>query len=130
MVEPVAYTESGLRLSDNTLIDADVIVWCTGFADKNIKENAQEVLGTKGATSGSEEELGPEEIVSRLDATWGVDAEGEVRGVGKRHLNMDNFWVIGGTIQHQRWWSRGMVQQIKLALQGELPPAYRDTPLA
>ncbi|PVH93133.1 FAD/NAD(P)-binding domain-containing protein [Periconia macrospinosa] len=128
MVEPVAYTETGLRLSDNSLLEADAIVWCTGFADKNVRETARELLGRVKEISGQEDLLGPEEISARLDATWGVDAEGEVRGVWKRHLQMENFWVVGGTIQHQRWWSRPMVQQIKLALEGVLPPAYRHTP--
>jgi hypothetical protein len=128
MVEPLAYTERGLRLSDNSVLETDAVIWCTGFADKNVKETAKELLGEDQIASDEEGMLGSEEISARLDASWGVDAEGEVRGVWKRHLNMENFWVVGGTIQHQRWWSRPMVQQIKLALEGALPPAYRDTP--
>lgn len=127
LVEPVGYTESGLRLSDGSTIEADAIIWCTGFADKDVRSTAEKVLGV-AEPSDNEERPGPKEIAARLDVTWGVDAEGEVRGMWKRHLHMENYWVIGGVIQHQQWWSRPLAQQIKLALDGDLPPAYRDTP--
>lgn len=80
--------------------------------------------------TGSDDVRGPKDIAARLDATWGMDAEGEVRGVWKRHLRMENYWVIGGVIQQQRWWSRPLAQQIRLSLDGSLPPAYRETPYA
>jgi hypothetical protein len=126
LVEAVGYSETGLRLSDGSALEADAVIWCTGYADRNVRETAREMLGAE--TQNKEDELGPADIAARLDASWGVDAEGEVRGVWKRHLRMENYWVNGGAIQHQRWWSRPMVQQIKLALEGSLPPAYRDTP--
>lgn len=129
LVEPVAFTETGLKLSDDSVLKADAVIWCTGYADKDARVTAQEMLGAEIPQNEKKDgDLGPAEIAARLDATWGVDAEGEVRGVGKRQLWMENYWIIGGVIQHQRWWSRVMVQQIKLALEGGLPPAYRDTP--
>ncbi|KAK7733905.1 hypothetical protein SLS53_008055 [Cytospora paraplurivora] len=126
-VAPRGYTEAGLRLSDGSILEADAVIWCTGFADKDVRSTAEGILG---AAEGNDNKdlLGPKDIAARLDATWGVDAEGEVRGMWKRHLRMENYWVIGGIIQHQRWWSRPLVQQIKLSLEGILPPAYRETP--
>lgn len=125
----MGYTSSGLSLSDGSTLEADAVVWCTGFADKDVRSTAEEILGgAAGDHDGDKGLLGPGDIAARLDATWGVDAEGEVRGVWKRHLRVENYWVIGGVIQHQRWWSRPLAQQIRLALDGELPPAYRDTP--
>ncbi|KAI0135358.1 hypothetical protein F4814DRAFT_400697 [Daldinia grandis] len=128
-VEPVGYTETGLRLSDGNVLDTDAVIWCTGFADKDVRTTALGVLGEMDPdTANKPDVLSPKDIAARLDATWGVDAEGEVRGVWKRHLRMDNYWVIGGVIQQQRWWSRPMAQQIRLALDECLPPAYRETP--
>lgn len=72
--------------------------------------------------------LGPHELAERVAATWGIDAEGEVRGMWKRHIRLDNFWVTGGYTQQHRWHARILALQIKAALEGVLPPAYRDTP--
>ena len=111
-VEPVAYTATGLRLSDSTTVAADAIVWCTGFADKDARDTAAEIFKTP----------------LPLDATWGVDSEGEIRGMWKRHLRVEGFWVMGGFTQQHRWYSRLLALQIKAAVEGVLPPAYRETP--
>ncbi|KAI0540379.1 hypothetical protein GGR58DRAFT_461129 [Xylaria digitata] len=127
-VEPISYTNNGLRLSDGSELVADAVIWGTGFADPDNRATAPQVLGGAVSQEINKDILTPVEIGARLDACWGVDAEGEVRGMAKRHLRMENYWIIGGTFQHQRWWSRHLAQQIKLALEGSLPPAYRDTP--
>ncbi|KAM0547477.1 hypothetical protein ACHAPJ_010350 [Fusarium lateritium] len=130
--EPVAFTETGLRFSDGSTADADAVIWCTGFADRDTREVAAEVLGSGRSTTNEALEcdknlLGPREIASRLDATWGIDSEGEIRGMWKRHLHLDNYWVMGGYTQQHRWHSRTLALQIKAALEGILPPAYRET---
>ncbi|ORY70999.1 uncharacterized protein BCR38DRAFT_2169 [Pseudomassariella vexata] len=132
-VEPVGYTETGLRFSDGSTLDVDAVVWCTGFADKDVRDTAAEILGgaDETATEGNDEaknSLGSRNVASRLDATWGVDEEGEVRGMWKRHLRVENYWVTGGFTQLQRWHSKTLALQIKAALEGILPEAYRDTP--
>ncbi|KAF7588254.1 hypothetical protein BBP40_005976 [Aspergillus hancockii] len=129
-VEPIAYTATGLQFSDGSSADADVVVWCTGFADKDVRDTAAQILGpANGETEvQTKQPLGPNEIAARLDATWGIDEEGEVRGMWKRHARLDNFWVMGGYTQQHRWHSRTVALQIKAALEGVLPPAYRDTP--
>ncbi|KAK4130698.1 FAD/NAD(P)-binding domain-containing protein [Trichocladium antarcticum] len=119
-VEPVGYTATGLRFADGSVVEADAVVWCTGFADRNARSTAAEILG-----SGAGAEC---EIADRLDATWGVDAEGEIRGMWKRHPRLDNYWSVGGHLQQQRWYSRLVALQIKAELEGILPPAYRETP--
>lgn len=128
-VEPIAFTANGLRFSDGSEADADAVVWCTGFADKDARDTAAEILGDgDDDANGGANVLGPREIAARLDATWGVDAEGEIRGMWKRHLRLDNYWVMGGYTQQHRWHSHNLALQIKAALQGILPLAYRETP--
>ncbi|KAI1271092.1 hypothetical protein F5Y07DRAFT_404755 [Xylaria sp. FL0933] len=126
-VEPTSYTDTGLSLSDGSSITADAVIRCTGFAD--FRATAVDSFGRAASPDRNKKDvLTPEEIVARMDVCWGVDAEGEVRGMAKRHLRLENYWNIGGNIQQQRWSSRHMVQQIKLALEDSLPPAYLDTP--
>lgn len=139
-VEPVAYTSTGLQFSDGSTIKADAIVWCTGFADGNLLETAAEILGTRSFMAngdrtgeerqkeGGKQRLGPKQIAARLEATWGVDAEGEIRGMWKRNPRLDNFWVMGGYTQLQRWHSQTLALQIKASLENILPPAYLNTP--
>ncbi|KAL2813894.1 hypothetical protein BJX63DRAFT_421085 [Aspergillus granulosus] len=158
-VEPVAYTRNGVRLSDGSVEEADCIIFCTGFADTDIRDGAVEILqGTSslgiavtdgarridmdidGRDEGNTTKfkdtddhpdghfLGPATVAALLDATWGVDEEGEIRGMWKRHLRLDNIWVTGGHTQQHRWYSRILALQIKAAVEGILPRAYMDTP--
>ncbi|KAE8140871.1 hypothetical protein BDV38DRAFT_10853 [Aspergillus pseudotamarii] len=131
-VEPIAYTTTGLRFSDESSADADAVVWCTGFADKNVRDTAIQILGGHASSNETDIEpthmLGPREIADRLDTTWGLDAEGEIRGLWKRQSRLENLWVAGGYTQQHRWHSRTIALQIKASLEGVLPPAYRDTP--
>ncbi|KAG5795366.1 hypothetical protein H9Q69_005563 [Fusarium xylarioides] len=126
-VEPVAFTEAGVQFSDGSSAAADAVIWCTGFADRDVRSVAAEILGGQKDTASDEVILGSHEIAARLDATWGIDAEGEIRGMWKRHLRLDNYWVMGGYTQQHRWHSRTLALQIKAALEGILPPAYRET---
>ncbi|THZ42372.1 hypothetical protein D6C88_10236 [Aureobasidium pullulans] len=107
-VEPKAYTPNGIEA-----LDADAVVWCTGFADKDVRQTVADIL----------------KISLPVDATWGVNEEGEVRGLWRRHLYVDNYWVMGGYTQQHRWYSRLLAHQIKAELEGILPAAYRDVPL-
>lgn len=63
------FTPSGVRLADGTTLDADVIIFCTGY-QSNMRLNAAKLVG--------------DEIGSQLDDFWGIDHEGEVKGAYKR----------------------------------------------
>ncbi|KAK7949256.1 monooxygenase [Apiospora aurea] len=132
--EPVAFHEHGLTFLDGSSVDVDAVVWCTGYADKNARDTAAEILGGGGVDGGpaaqfdEKDILGPNGIASRIDATWGLDAEGEIRGLAKRQLRVENYWAIGGPANTSRWYSKLLAIQIKAALEGVLPPAYRGTP--
>ncbi|KAH8895412.1 FAD/NAD(P)-binding domain-containing protein [Thozetella sp. PMI_491] len=118
-VVPIAFTRTGLMLSDGTTLDADAIVWCTGFSDTDIRYLMSDILGSGG-----------EAVAEKMDAVWSLDREGETRGMFKRHEKVDNLWVMGFGAAAQRLQSKGVSMQIKAELEGILPEAYRDTPLA
>lgn len=134
-VEPIAYTTTGLRMSDGSKLDTEAVLWCTGFSDRNVSEVAEEILSSTPSVNETsngfgENHLGPAEIASRMDNTWGVDSEGEICGMWKRHRQLENFWIMGGFTSQHRWHSRTLALQIKAALEGILPPAYLDTPFS
>jgi thioredoxin reductase len=107
--EAETFTPTGLRLCDGTTLEADAVIWCTGFADKDVCHTVEDTL----------------KISLPVDATWGVNGEGEIRGMWTRHERVENFWVMGGYTQQHRWCSRILAQQIKAEIEGILPPAYR-----
>ncbi|KAK7543208.1 hypothetical protein IWX49DRAFT_600652 [Phyllosticta citricarpa] len=125
--EPVAYTEKGLKFSDGSEEKADAIVWCTGYADKDARATVAEIMGGPGAGE-DDSGVGPAQVADRLDPTWGVNVEGEVRGMWRRQSKLENFWAMGGFTQQHRWYSRTLMFQIQAELEGKLPPAYLSTP--
>jgi len=114
-VIPVAYTPMGLKLSDGTTLDADAIVWCTGFKDNDVRSVIGGILGD-----------GANAIRGSMEATFGVDVEGETRGLYKRHEHVENFFILGRGTGFQRWFGKLVALQIKGMLEGILPAAFRD----
>ena len=117
-IYPTSYTSTGLQLNDGTMLSADAIIWCTGYADKNVKEVASSIFGNSGDV----------DIANKMDATWQLDREGEIRGLWKRQKYIENFWLMGGFTSQQRYHSKFLALQIKAVLEGVLPEAYRETP--
>ncbi|KAK8086054.1 FAD/NAD(P)-binding domain-containing protein [Apiospora phragmitis] len=50
--------------------------------------------------------LAPYEIANRIEATWGLDAEGEIRGLAKQQRDIENHWAIGGPANTSRWYAK------------------------
>lgn len=65
---PTHYTPTGLAFSDGTVVDADVIVFATGFAG-NMRANVRDFFGDK--------------VADRVADYWGLDEEGEIKGAFK-----------------------------------------------
>lgn len=114
-VTPARFTTTGLRLGDGSALDADAVVWCTGYRDADVRNVVADVLGEGGAG-----------VRDRMDGTWAVDREGEPRGVWKRHANVEGLFVLGGGTGFQRWYSKIVALQIKADVEGILPDAYRE----
>ncbi|KAF4534147.1 Flavin-containing monooxygenase [Lasiodiplodia theobromae] len=108
-----SFTEKGLRFPDGSELEADVIVYATGFVG-NVRYAATEIVG--------------KEIGARLDDFWGVDKEGELRGISKPMVGQKNVWYMGGDTRYARYSSRYLALQIKADIEGETLDVYRKTP--
>ncbi|KAJ5734093.1 hypothetical protein N7493_002879 [Penicillium malachiteum] len=129
-VQPAEFTSTGLKFSNESTLDADAIIWCTGFEDNDREMTVNTLSGNPFLRSedGGEKMLGPGDIALLRDELWGRDIEGELRGMWKRHLRVSNFWATGGGASHHRYYSWYLALQIKAALEGFLPVAYREVP--
>ncbi|KAK6002766.1 hypothetical protein QM012_001516 [Aureobasidium pullulans] len=65
---PTSFTKTGLCFQDGSQVDADVVVLATGFRC-NLRESVTSILGSATA--------------SHLDDFFGLDSEGEIRGLAK-----------------------------------------------
>jgi cation diffusion facilitator CzcD-associated flavoprotein CzcO len=65
---PVQYTKNGLRFNDGSELEADVIIFCTGF-EGNMRLMVEKIVG--------------DEIAEKLEDFWHVDKEGELLGAWK-----------------------------------------------
>lgn len=67
--EPVeTLTVDGLKFEDGSVVEADLIVLCTGF-DKVFRNDAAKILGP--------------DVADQMDDFWGTDGEGELRALAK-----------------------------------------------
>ncbi|OQU93665.1 hypothetical protein CLAIMM_00145 [Cladophialophora immunda] len=107
---PTCYTEDGLRFSDGTEIQADLIVYATGFVG-NIRQTVYETLG--------------DEIADQVEDFWGLNNEGELLGAFKPSGH-PRLWYIGGGCGHSRHYSRFVALQVKASILGTPLPIYKD----
>ena len=76
------YTEKGLKFGDGSTLDADVVLFATGYGDP--RQPMRDILGKDS------------EVGKRLPRVWGLTEEGEISGCWKE-LNTPNLWLIMGT---------------------------------
>ena len=97
-------TESGLQFKDGEL-PADVVVYATGF-DKDVRKQIYEML---------REDVG-------LDPVWGLDQEGEVRGVWRpTRVGRGDIWINGGELQIMRYMGKFLALQVAAEILGVRP---------
>ena len=87
---------------DGESVAADEIVFATGYGD--MRDRTGEIFG--------------ESVKQAVGPLWGLDDEGEVRGVWRR-TGLEGFWVAAGSFNYCRYYSRLLALQIK-ALELEL----------
>jgi len=83
------FTKNGLKFEDGSTLDADFVVFATGFSD--YRGGFKKILG--------------EELGGKVKEIWGLDAAGEVRGAW-RDIGIDNLWCMMGNLAMCRYHSR------------------------
>lgn len=91
----------GLRFADGTELEADEIVFATGY--QNMRTQARIIFG--------------DEVADRIGDIWGYDGQGETRTIWRRSGH-PGFWFMGGNLALCRYYSRLLALQIKAVEEG------------
>jgi cation diffusion facilitator CzcD-associated flavoprotein CzcO len=91
----------GLQFADGTQLEADEIVFATGY--QNMKTQARAIFG--------------DEVADRINSVWGFNEEGEMRTIW-RQSGHPGFWFMGGNLALCRYYSRLLALQIKALVEG------------
>jgi putative flavoprotein involved in K+ transport len=92
-----------VHFSDGTSMQVDAVVIAAGYS--NMSESVRSLLG--------------DEVAARVGPIWGLDAEGEVRAMWRR-TGQPGFWLMGGSLQQCRPYSKYLALQIKASEVGLL----------
>lgn len=91
----------GLRFADGTELEADEIVFATGY--QNMRTQTRIMFG--------------DEIADRVGDVWGFNEEGEMRTIWQRSGH-PGFWFHGGNLAVSRFYSKFLALQIKALEEG------------
>jgi cation diffusion facilitator CzcD-associated flavoprotein CzcO len=98
------FVEGGLRMSDGSTIECDLVVLATGF--KNMQEGIRELVG--------------DDVADRLGTVWGFDDDHAMKNMWRQTVQ-EGLWITGGALLDARLYSRFLAIEIKAALEGILP---------
>lgn len=93
--------ENAMEFADGTLIQADEIVFATGYL--NMRTQCRKIFG--------------DEVADKVKDVWGFDEEGEVRTIWRKSGHR-GFWFMGGNLALCRWWSKRLALLIKGLVEG------------
>lgn len=120
-VEPTALTEHSLILSDGTELEADLIVYATGY----------------GSMNGWAAQIISQATADKVGKCWGLGSdtkydpgpwEGELRNMWKP-TQQEALWFHGGNLQQSRHYSLYVALQIKARMEGIPTPVYGMPPV-
>ncbi|WP_293636112.1 NAD(P)/FAD-dependent oxidoreductase [Polaromonas sp.] len=115
-VDIARITENSVILSDGTELEADLIVYATGY----------------GSMNGWVERLVSPEMAAKVGKCWGLGSdttkdpgpwEGELRNMWKP-TQQDALWFHGGNLHQSRHYSRYLALQLKARMEGLDTPVY------
>lgn len=89
------FTPSGITLEDGTTLDADLVVFATGYS--NMRETARRLFG--------------DDVAERCEPVLGLDAGDEIRTLW-RDSGQPGLWFMGGPLAWTRIYSRYLALQI------------------
>jgi cation diffusion facilitator CzcD-associated flavoprotein CzcO len=99
--EPSRILPDGIEFTDGSKLNADEIVFATGF--QNMRTQARVIMG--------------DEVADRMSDAFGYDEEGELRAIYRRSGH-PGCWYMGGNLAMARFFSRIVALQIKALLEG------------
>lgn len=102
------FTPSGIALDDGTTLDADLVVFATGY--ENMRETARRLFG--------------DEVADRCQPVLGLDAGDEIRTLW-RDSGQPGLWFMGGPLAWTRIYSRYLALQIA-GVEASYRPKRRD----
>jgi cation diffusion facilitator CzcD-associated flavoprotein CzcO len=94
-VEIERFTPHGVRYSDGSEADYDLVVLATGYT--NMRDRARQLFG--------------DAVADRCGDVWGLDDEGELRTIW-RPSGHPGFWFMGGNMHQARHYSKFLALQI------------------
>ncbi|MEM7547784.1 MAG: NAD(P)/FAD-dependent oxidoreductase [Pseudomonadota bacterium] len=109
-------TETGVKFEDGTTLDADVIVYATGYSSMN----------------GWAADLISQEVADKVGKVWGLGSdtpkdpgpwEGEQRNMWKP-TQQEALWFHGGNLHQSRHYSLFLSLQLKARMEGIETPVY------
>jgi hypothetical protein len=80
-------------------IQADIVIFATGYSNCSVR--TRQIFG--------------DEVADKVGDVWGVDDEGEVKGVWRR-TRQEGFWVAAGGFWISRYYSKVLAVQIAMDL--------------
>ncbi|KAI0719657.1 FAD/NAD-P-binding domain-containing protein [Cerioporus squamosus] len=90
------FTKRGLVLDDGTHVQADVVIFATGYV--TMRESNKELLG--------------DEVVSQIEEVYSLDEEGELDG-SYRPCGQPGLWFATGDFFVSRFMSKPLARQLK-----------------
>ncbi|MDQ4118863.1 MAG: NAD(P)/FAD-dependent oxidoreductase, partial [Actinomycetota bacterium] len=110
------FTETGVTLGDGTRLDADLVVFATGYGSMN--GLAADIVGN--------------DVANKVGKVWGLGSdttkdpgpwEGEQRNMWKP-TQQENLWFHGGNLHQSRFYSLYLALQLKARQEGIPTPVY------
>ncbi|TFK59097.1 FAD/NAD(P)-binding domain-containing protein [Pluteus cervinus] len=105
------FTETGIKFENGSELAADVVVFATGLGDS--RDHIRSICG--------------DEIASKCNPLWGLNAEGELNGCW-RDLGLKGLWYMIGHLAWARFHSKHVALQIKAMEEGIFSTRYSTSP--